>query len=327
MKGKVLLIRFNSIGDVVLTSPLIKSLSDSDYEVHYLVKSAYKNLLEYNPYISKVWTYEGKLWNLIFKLKKENYELVIDLHNNLRSNIVCLGLQKPSRRLKKYRIKNWLMCQFGFFKFQREHMVNRFMDVAKGLDIETEGLNTKYYFQSAKIYDSLSLSFDNYICLAVGTAFETKNIPYDKMLALLDELKSPVILLGGKDDKALADKLIKNCRSSEIKSYVGEISIDESAYLISKSKLLVTGDTGLMHIAAALAIPIVSIFGSTHPILGFTPYYGTKEIKHHIIQNTNLDCRPCTKQGRHSCPKGHFNCMNALSVDEISMKVESLLES
>ena len=114
MKGKVLLIRFNSIGDVVLTSPLIKSLADAGYEVHYLIKSTLKSLLINNPYVDRIWTYDDNLKDVIIKLKKEKFNLVLDLHNNIRSNIVCLGLQRPTHKLKKYRIKNWLMSQFGF---------------------------------------------------------------------------------------------------------------------------------------------------------------------------------------------------------------------
>lgn len=323
MQRKILLIRFNSIGDIVLSSPLISDLAAKGYDVHYLVKSGFSELLKNNPKVTKVWEYDSNYWSLLKQLRKEKYDYVLDLHSNLRSFLFRSLLNSQVFRLKKERIADFLMTRFGILKTQKSHIVNRFMDVSPMI-AESENLNTEFYFEKDKDYRWIKLPAEKFYCISVSTAFETKNIPTGLLKEFIESYNMSCVLLGAKKDRDKANAIMSASTRFTIYDQVGKLGLDESAYFISQSQFVISGDSGLMHISAALGIPVVAVFGSTHPVLGYTPYYGDKKIKFSIVQNENLSCRPCTRQGRNSCPRGHFRCMNDISVDEILTKVEAL---
>lgn len=324
---KALIIRFNAIGDIVLTTPVIDALSDAGYEVHYLLKSAYAPIIENHPKVARLWLYGKNQNNLIPALKREEFDYVIDLHNNLRSVLFRIKLGVPARVLKKNRLADLLMVHFNFARKQRPHIVHRFLDVVVPLSGIVQNPEPAFYFPKDGRSSGVKLPSENYICIAVGTAHPTKDIPLEKLLPVIQYSEAHVILLGGSGDRDRAEALMDAAGRHEISNLTGTLSIDQSAYVLSRSRLLICGDTGLMHIAAALGIPTVSLFGSTHPILGYTPYYSDDAIPRALIQNSSLSCRPCTRQGRSHCPKGHFKCMMDISVDEIAQKVEGILGS
>lgn len=324
-KKKVLIIRFNSIGDIILISPVVKLLYDSGYQVDFLVKKNYSAVLEHNPYLNNIHLFEGQLSECVRKLQTENYTYIIDLHNNLRSNLLSIRLPFKTLRLKKDRVSDFLMVNFGFGKTAKKHIVNRFVDVVKPIvnKFELESIQTDYYY--TQDYDTTVLPED-YIAISVATAFETKNIPLQKLVDLINEVDANFVLLGAPKDIDKAEYITGRTSREKVISLVGECSLNQTAHVIYASRFIISGDSGLMHMAAALKKPVVAIFGSTHPLLGYTPFYGLKNIEHYLIQNNNISCRPCTRQGRNTCPKGHFKCMNDISVDEIRLKVEQLLE-
>jgi len=316
VKKKILIIRFNSIGDIVLTSPVSEALNAAGYEVHYLVKSLFASLLKSNPNITKVWELKSDLNETIHELKKIEFFAVVDLHNNLRSSKVKRALSIKSYTFKKPRIKYFLLTKFGM-KFKPEpHIVNRFLYVIEPLIGKVENVNTSFYFDPVKSNFDFKVLPENFMAIAVGAAFKTKMIPTHKLIQLIDESTLNVVLIGGPADCERAHKIVSKTKRKII-NLVGEISISDSAKVIQNCQMLVSGDTGMMHIGAALNVPMVNVFGSTHPILGYTPFYGNSENKSVIIQNPDLSCRPCTKQGSDACPKGHFKCMNSISVDEM----------
>ena len=322
---KILLIRFNSIGDIVLTSPVVRFLSREGYELHYVLKKTYKELVVHNPGIHKCWFLEDDLDSLIQELKEEEFDLVVDLHNTIRSKYLRRALKRPSRVLKKHRVKDWLMVNFGLFRQQKKHMSLRFMELVQDMINTKDPINTEFHFPDERQENSYLDVNESYVCIAVATAFYTKTIPVDILHDLIQKIDRKIVLLGGPADQQIAESLVEMNAEKPVLNLVGKIDIIDSASILEDAAVLITGDTGLMHIAAALGTPTVSIFASTHPILGFTPFYGSREVEHYIIQNDELSCRPCTKQGRNSCPKSHFKCMNGLSVDEIYSKVERLI--
>jgi heptosyltransferase-2 len=133
-------------------------------------------------------------------------------------------------------------------------------------------------------------------------------------------------LLGGKTETDEAQEIISKSERSDSLNLVNQLSLNGSAYVTQKAKFLITHDTGLMHIGAALKVPILSIWGNTIPEFGMYPYYGDEQIPHIIQEIKNLSCRPCSKIGYAACPKGHFKCMEQQSVKEIISKVEELLK-
>ena len=96
------------------------------------------------------------------------------------------------------------------------------------------------------------------------------------------------------------------------------LTLNQSAYMLDKSAMVISNDTGLMHIAAALKKPIVSIWGSTTPQMGMTPYYGKEIMPQLYSEVNNLSCRPCSKLGKDACPKKHFKCMIYQDLDKIA---------
>ena len=326
MPKKILIIRFNSIGDIVLTSPVIRNLAIEGYELHYLCKKAYRSLLEPNPYLSQLWLFEGDYKILIKQLKAERFDYVLDLHNNLRSYRIKSQLSCRTYTLTKSRWRNFLLTRFDWARKQREHIVYRFLDVASPLLTVNVNAMPEFYFPKGKSYGHISLP-SKYSVIVVSTAFYTKNIPVNKLIHFLELSSETWILIGGPDDLQRADQIMQGVKQNNCRSLVGKLSLDESAYVMKESSLVLSGDTGMMHIAAALAVPVVAVFGSTHPILGYTPFSQNTESNYAIVENKNIACRPCTRQGRHSCPKKHFRCMNDISVEEIKHQVELLLKS
>lgn len=304
---------------------MVKLLYDSGYQVDFLVKKNYSDVLEHNPYLNNIHLFDGQLSEWIRKLQSENYVYIIDLHNNLRSNLLSIRLPFKTLRLKKDRVSDFLMVNFGFGKTAKKHIVNRFVNVVKPIvnEFELDSIQTDYYYKED--FD-ISVLPEDYIAISVATAFETKNIPLQKLVDLINEVDANFVLLGAPKDIDKAEYITGRTSREKVISLVGECSLNQTAHVISASRFIISGDSGLMHMAAALKKPVVAIFGSTHPLLGYTPFYGLKDIKHYLIQNNNISCRPCTRQGRNNCPKGHFKCMNDLSVDEIRLKVEQLLE-
>lgn len=324
MKKKILIIRFNSIGDIVLTSPVVQALSNEGYEIHYLCKKTYHSLLSAIPNITKAHLFDGNLAQTTKALRKEKFHYIIDLHNNYRSNKVARALSVGVHRLQKQRIKLFLLTKLNFRVQPQKHIVDRFMQVASPLLSTQLRPQVTFNIGHEEIQKINSLKLPSaYVAISIGAAYYTKRIPIDKIIEIINGLSMPVVLLGGKDDKDRANEIVKKC-GSDIVNLVGNLSIIESAEVIKCSKVLLTGDTGLMHIGAAIGVPVVAVFGSTHPVLGYTPYYNG-QASYTIIESNDLKCRPCTKQGRATCPKGHFNCMNNITAQSIIKEIKSFM--
>jgi heptosyltransferase-2 len=159
-----------------------------------------------------------------------------------------------------------------------------------------------------------------FITIAIGAAHNTKKLPVHKLKELCSLIDQPVILLGGKEDAVIANEIAS---TDPIKIYnaCGKFNLNESADLVRKSGLLVTHDTGMMHIAAALQKPTVSVWGNTVPEFGMDAYYGNYEIEHAKFGIQDLPCRPCSKIGYDKCPLKHFKCMELHNMHEISKTI------
>ena len=132
-------------------------------------------------------------------------------------------------------------------------------------------------------------------------------MPIELLRKVVANIPEPVLVLGGGNDKSIGTTLEKEFEN--VKSYCGDLTLRESARVISKAKVALTADTGLMHIASAYQIPLVTVWGNTTPDFGMYPYMPeNKEL--YKIHEVDLKCRPCSKIGYEKCPKKHFNCMN-----------------
>lgn len=319
MVVKFLIIRFSSIGDIVLTTPVVRNLKQQveGAEVHYLTKKQYTGILETNPYIDKVHVLGKSFSELIPKLRAEHYHYVIDLHKNLRTSRVKIALKNTSLSFNKINWEKWLMVNLKINKLPQKHIVDRYFETVK-VFIEKNDLKGLDYFILVKDKVSITTLPENlqsgYIAFAIGAQHYTKKLPTEKIISLCKNINKPIMLLGDKHDSNIAEK-VTDAVGEKVYNACGKFNLNQSASLIKQAEIIITHDTGLMHIAAAFKKKIISVWGNTIPEFGMYPYlsdYGSE-----IIEVKGLKCRPCTKIGFNRCPKKHFKCMNDIDEEKI----------
>lgn len=322
MKTKVLIIRFSSIGDIVLTTPVIRCLKqqlDGESELHVLTRSSYVSIFQHNPYIDHIHAMEDKVAALMPMLRDQNFDYVIDLHKNLRSRVVKNGLKALSFTFPKVNIEKWLLVNLKVDRMPDVHIVHRYFKAVEPLGIEYDGQGLDYFLgpNDHVSLDRLPESHRNgYVAFAIGGQHATKVMPVEKLEAIIQKVDYPVVLLGGKEDRENGDRLAQG-GVDKVFNACGAFSLNESASLVQQADRVVTHDTGLMHVASAFRKHIVSIWGNTVPKLGMYPFLPKGEGASHIIEVNGLRCRPCSKIGFDQCPKKHFNCMNLINPQEV----------
>ncbi|MBL4624244.1 MAG: glycosyltransferase family 9 protein [Flavobacteriales bacterium] len=321
MKVKVLIVRFSSIGDIVLTTPEIRCLKkqlEGEVEIHYLTKKVFQSTLVANPYLSKIHTIDGKVSEVIDALKAENYDYVVDLHNNIRSRQVKKGLNSLAFTVDKLSWEKWLLTTFKINKLPKIHIVDRYLETCKALTIKNDNLGLDYFIPTEDEVDLVTLPptiRKGYIGFVIGGTYATKKLPTEKIISICRKIKRPIVLLGGKEDEAVAREITAEL-GSIVFNACGKYNLNQSASLVRQADKIISHDTGLMHVAAAFKKQIISVWGNTIPELGMYPYLPGENSK--IVEVTNLRCRPCSKLGYTKCPKKHFNCMNMIDELEIA---------
>lgn len=316
MKKRFLILRFSSIGDIVLTTPVIRCLKKQfpDAEVHYATKKQYKGILENNPYIDKLHLLESSDNQLIKQLKKEHFDYIIDLHNNLRTFRIKLFLGVKAYSFNKLNFEKWLLVNFKINRLPEKHIVDRYLETLEAFEIINDNEGLDYFIPEKDIVElkNLGLETKNYISFAIGGQHNTKKLPTEKIIEICKNQTQKMVLLGGKEDEKAGNEIQEKFGNRVINA-CGKFNLNQSASIVEQGNLLITHDTGLMHIGAALKQKIVSIWGNTVPEFGMYPY----QTEYKIIENKEVNCRPCSKIGHKKCPKGHFLCMNDLDVSEI----------
>ncbi len=315
---KILIIRFSSIGDIVLTSPVIRSLKQqlANSEIHFLTKAMYQEILTANPYLSKVFAIKNNVDEVLNSLKEEKYDLIIDLHDNIRSHQLTALLNVKTYKYNKQRIKRFMLIKFKI-DMLHSHVVDRYFSAVKQLNVINDGKGLDYFIPENDEMTPAKMPFTHiagYGVIVIGAKHFTKQIPKEKLQVLCKEISIPIILLGGNEDAYLGVQL-ESIDNFKIFNACGKYNINQSASVIKRAKWVITPDTGMMHIAAAFNKRIISVWGGTEKRLGFTPYNNNANSV--IIENTNLTCRPCHKHGLEACPKVHFKCMNDLDMQKI----------
>ncbi len=321
---KFLVIRFSSIGDIVLTTPVVRCLKQqvATAEIHYLTKSSFRSILEPNPYIDKLHFLENDLDQTIAELQQEDFDYVIDLHHNVRTWKVKKALKKKSFSFPKLNVEKWLLTALRINRLPDIHIVDRYLDTVRSFGVKNDGKGLDYFIpedQKVQDQDIPASHHAGYFGVVIGAALNTKKLPVEKLKSLCEQIKHPIMLLGGKEDSANGE-IIASSDPIKIYNACGKFSLHESADLVRRAKLIITHDTGLMHIAAAFNKPIISIWGNTIPAFGMTAYYSNKQAKDTRFEINNLRCRPCSKIGYDKCPKGHFKCMQLIKTEEIARK-------
>lgn len=319
MPLKILVVRFSSIGDIVLTMPVVRCLRKQlDAEVHFLTKKSYASILLPNPYLERVWTIEESVSEVTADLKAAQFDCIIDLHNNLRSWQVRWALQTKTYRFDKINWQKWLMVRFKIDRLPNQHIVDRYLKTVNGLGVENDGEGLDYFIpdtQKVAVSERFHLT-EPFIAFAIGAAHATKRLPTEKIIDICQKLEAPTLLLGGPAEQSVGEQIVSQCGKNIINT-CGQLSLHESASVVQQAAIVLTHDTGMMHIAAAFRKRIVSVWGNTIPEFGMSPYYGTYESLNTNMEVDNLGCRPCSKIGFEVCPKGHFRCMQLQNVEKI----------
>lgn len=311
MKTKFLIIRFSSIGDIVLTSPVVRCLKNQvpESEIHYLTKKRNADLIAANPYIDQIHLLEESLSETIKKLREEKYDYIIDLHNNLRSLRVKLQLGIKSYSFNKLNISKLLLTVLKINTMPNCHIVDRNLATLKRFNVENDGKGLDYFItpEDEQFVESLPPAYkEGYIALVLAGTYMTKKMPVEKYRSLISNSPYKFILLGGVKEEPMA-AIIRSWKTGNVLDYTGKIGINWSACIIKNARLVISNDTGLMHIAAAYHKKILSVWGNTVPELGMSPYMAGKGSE--LLEVKGLNCRPCSKLGYNKCPKKHFRCM------------------
>lgn len=327
---KFLIIRFSSIGDIVLTTPVIRCLKKQvpDAEVHFLTKSSFLPVVEHNPYIDKIHLLAHSWELMIEELKTENYDYIIDLHHNTKTLRVKSALKVKSYSFYKLNIEKYIYTSVKLNILPKVHIVDRYLKTVESFGVKNDGEGLDYFIakeEETKREDIPASHSAGYVACVIGAALGTKQWPVHKWKEFCRQLNHPVILLGGPEDVAAGNEI---AAVDDIKVYnaCGKFRLNESADLVKKAKLVVANDTGLMHIAAAYKKPIISLWGNTVPSFGMTPHYGSGMVPNTIVQVNKLWCRPCSKIGYKKCPLGHFKCMEKIEVEQVLQIVKQSLK-
>lgn len=315
MRKKILVVRFSSIGDIVLTSPVVRCLHEQlDAEVYVITKDAFAGMYRNNPHVHKVITIQSKVSEARAELEAVKFDFVVDLHHNLRSAQVKRICKAPSASFPKLNVEKFLYVKLGINRMPDVHIVDRYFEAVKPLGVKNDGKGLDYFIaqQNVVSLSALPESHRNgYIAMTAGAKFATKEMPPDLMVSVIRHLNRPVVLLGGKDEIAKGEKIANEC-GALVYNACGKFNLDQSASLVQQAELVVAHDTGLMHIASAFRKKIYSVWGNTVPDFGMYPYLPGEGSR--IIEVKGLRCRPCSKLGYAECPLGHFRCMNNIAV-------------
>ena len=337
---KILIIRLSSIGDVLLTTPAIRVIKKKfpEADIDFVIKKQFSDLLTHHPDVHHLYIFDKNDDNFsLKKIKKQiacqRYDLIIDLHKNFRSYyLTTFSRARRIIRYRKFSLRRFVFVNFKINLFKQITPIHQryllplnalgVFDDSDGLDIflskkEQSSIEKKYK-------DFLSQPYKLILGIAPGASYFTKRwLPeyFEKVIChFAQKSEIGIILFGNKQDRELIDFLnIKGYRNVLVAA--GELSLLETAALLDKCHIVITNDSGLMHLSSALRKKLIAIFGSTTRELGFFPV--TKDAI--ILENSDLRCRPCSHVGRNNCPKKHFKCMVEIHPQQVIEAVENFL--
>lgn len=322
---KVLVIRFSSIGDIILTSPVLRCLKQQvpGVELHFLTKEGFRTLVERSPHVDRVHLLKEHLGEVIRELKREKFDLVVDLHRNTRTLRVKMALGVASKSFPKLNFKKWLLVNFKKDRLPNIHIVDRYLTTVAHLGVKNDGKGLDLFIPPEREVNMESLPpthRNGYIALCIGAGHYTKRLPQHKLIELAEKLKGPMVIIGGPDDQAVG-RAITHAVGARAFDTTGKFDLPGSASLIRQANSVIAHDSGAMHVACAFSRKVVSVWGNTVPAFGMGPYIPEHPGRAYISEVKGLDCRPCSKIGFDQCPRGHFRCMEKQDLEGIASLV------
>mgnify|MGYP006268068357 FL=1 len=326
---RLLIIRLSSIGDIVFTTAAIRCAKEQipGVEIHFLTKKSLKAVTEANPYIDHFHYHDKNLAATIAELKAVGFDKVIDLHHNFRTFRIKKALGIPSHTYKKLSLQKWILTRFGINLLPDTHIVERSLDPLKELGVQNDGKGMDYFIPatiSLKSNDIPTSHQAGYIALVIGASYSTKRMPVEQLKELCALIPVPIILIGGKEDTIEGEE-VSGTDSFKIYNACGKFNLHESALLVKGARMVISNDTGFLHVACAFHKKTIAIWGATSPLLQVAPYYAISDLQNgqEMFYNAmvpNLSCQPCSKYGTKKCPQGHFACMKKQDLHFIAEK-------
>lgn len=318
----ILVIQTAFLGDVILATPVISELKRifPKSNIDVLVRKGNESLLSNNPNINTTYIFnkkEGKVKNMISLIKeyrKNNYDLIINLHRFGSSGIIA-GL---SRKNKLYGFRKNPFSFLYSKKFDHkigndQHEVERNLSIIKEFGAETI-LRPELYPSSSDFEFVKQFQEENYFCLAPASVWFTKQLPQKKWVELIKKLQNEgtVFLLGAPSDENLCNTIALKSKSEKVVNLAGKLNILQSAALMKNAKRNFVNDSGPLHISSSMNAPVTAFFCSTTPSFGFGPLSDDSKIEE---LTSSLACRPCGLHGHKTCPEGHFRCGNEIEIN------------
>jgi heptosyltransferase-2 len=322
----VLAVRFSSIGDVLLTTPLLRAIRRRHpaARISLLTKPAYAPLVSDNPHVDRIITLEpGRtLRDLAAELRTERFSHLLDLHDSLRSRMLRTLVPGPWRSYPKHRVARALLIHAKRDHYpERRPVPERYFAAARDLDVRPDGAPPELFLGAAAEHEAdawlaaARLGRERpLLAAAPGAAHPTKRWPeqhWRALLARVVESGLDVVLVGGSEDAEAAAALAGH-ESGRIRSAAGAFGLQGTGGVLRRARALVSGDTGVMHMATAVGTPVVALYGPTVEAFGFFPYAARAE-----VLELPLACRPCSSKGGARCPLGHHRCMVDLTPESV----------
>ncbi|OGU27228.1 MAG: lipopolysaccharide heptosyltransferase II [Ignavibacteria bacterium GWA2_54_16] len=343
--NKTLVIRFSSIGDIVLTSPLLRVLRARfpKSQIDFVTRTEFAELIRSNQNVNRTFEFDAAggfeaLQRLKKTIREERYDLLVDLHDSLRSKYLR-SIRGPKRVVVDKRIlERSMLVKFKKNVFRGVvSVVDRYIETLKDFGIENDQKGLELHIPDEVLFGvsgklaPLKLNrFEKVVALCPGARHFTKRWPAERFArvgsAFVQKLDAKVLLFGGAADEPLcrqiAWELNNQAGTDRASSFAGHLGLLETAAAMQYCDVVITNDTGLMHIAAAMRRKIVAIFGSTVKEFGFSPYDPSAV----VVERPGLPCRPCSHIGRSECPERHFKCMTEIDPESVFLRARELSE-
>jgi len=332
---RILIIRLGAIGDVVLSSVAVRNIQNDfpEAEIDFCTKHRYVPLIRHNPNIQKIISVSDDTGNaeIIRKIRKHAYDMVVDLQGNIKSRLFSFFSGSRFRtRSSMMRFRRFMLVQFRINLYRNIIPVPiRFLNAVRKWGVSDDGKGPDLFINSkleerfaTRIEKDAGPNTQGFIVLAPGAGRATKRWPADKYSELAKYFLNRgyvIALVGGEEDRSVGRE-IQDLLKNPVADYIGQLSLQETAIVLKKADLVVTNDTGVMHMAAALDRKIVSLFGPTTVHLGFFPFRASA-----VVIEKDIPCRPCSFHGTDQCPRRHFNCMLSIDSREVVREADRLL--
>jgi len=329
---KALVICGNSIGDVVFSTPVIRTLKVQldETEVHGLFPPNALFLAEENPYIDKAHAIDASFLETWRTLSKEKFDVVVNLATNWKSRLLTLLLPAKTNSLRSDRWRRWLMVSLKINHLDNVHLVDKMLQTLKPLGLKGDELGLDYFIPEK---DKVSLEWlpevfqKGFVVFPISAPYNTRKLPVDRMIELCDKINRPIILLGSSDDKATGQVinafferglsvvwekgLLELNKKTIVYNACGKFNFNQMASLIKQSWAVFTFDNDFVPVASAFRKEVFALWGNTILLFGRYPY----RTKFTVLESNSVACRPCTVNGFDKCPKGHFKCMRDIMFD------------